>query len=365
MEPGRAPARAGAPGNSNGGGETRRRSSQSARNTDPGARRGVGTDAARYPVGTDRRSGGTRAGRDEGRGIPLTTERARDPGASPPPPGTEPGDPSRPAPGVIEELKRVRDRALALLRAHVALLKAEIGEIAADLKVIAALGGVILAIALFAAQLLAIGGTLFLGEWLFGSIGWGVLDGLLLALAIIVAAAMTLVAAPRRVIGVPFVLAVIVWIVVAVVLGSNVGRRTAADAATRWFPGLDHAWAPDILGVVVVAIVLALVLLVALGRVGGPGGAVAGLVLGAIAGAFAGWGWTGITFSWHGAAALGLTIGLLAWIALMPAWMLRAHVDPTARFRRLWPRRSYESAMETKDWLEAEWQRRRARLGSR
>ncbi len=307
-----------------------------------------------------------RAARTQGGGIPLTTERAQDPTfPPPPPPGAAPGDPSRPAPGVIDELKRVKDRAMALVHAHIALLKAEIGDIVSELKIIAALAGVILALAFFASQLVAIGGTLFLGEWIFGSIGWGVVHGALLSLAMIVAAAMVLVQAPRSVIAVPFVLAAIVGVVVSIVLGSNVARRVAGDVGTRSFHGLNQAWAPDIIGVVVVAVVLGLVGLIVLGRAGGIGGAVFGLIAGAITGAFAGWGWTGITFSWHGAVAIGLTIGLLAWIALMPTWMLRARVDPTARFRKLWPRESYASAMETKDWLEAEWQRRRARLGSR
>ncbi len=302
----------------------------------------------------------------QGGGIPLTTERAQDSAfPPPPPPGTEPGDPSRPAPGVIDEIKRVKDGAMALLHAHVALLKAEIGEITSQLKVIAALAGLILTLALFATQLVAIGGTLFLGEWIFGSIGWGVVHGALLSLAMIVAAAMVLVRAPRSVVSVPFILAAIIGVVVSVVLGSNVARRVAGDVATRWFPGLAAGWAPDIIGVVVVAIVLGLVGLIVLGRAGGIGGAVFGLVAGAITGAILGWGWTGIRFSWHGAVAIGFTIGLLAWIALMPAWMFRSHVDPTARFRKLWPHESYESAMETKDWLEAEWQGRRARLGSR
>ena len=256
---------------------------------------------------------------------------------------------------------------MGLARAHVDLLKAELDGIVAELKVIAALAGVILAVAFFLSLLLAIGGTLFLGEWLFGSIGWGVALGALFSIALILAAAMVLVGAPRRVVVTPLAWGVVVGVLAAVVLGANLARRAADQAGTQLrsgaLPNLDPAWAPAVVGIVVVAVVLGVIGLIALGRVGGPGGAVAGLVLGVIAGALVGWGWAGLTFSWHGAVAVGITVGLLAWIALMPAWMFRAGVDPTARFRRLWPKESYETAMETKDWLESEWAKRRARLG--
>ncbi len=256
---------------------------------------------------------------------------------------------------------------MGLARAHVDLLKAELDGIVAEIKVIAALAGVILAVAFFLSLLLAIGGTLFLGEWLFGSIGWGVALGALLSVALIEAAAMVLVGAPRRVFVTPLGWGVVAGIVVSAVLGANLARRAAEHVGTQLrsgaLPSLDPAWAPAVVGTVAVAIVLGVIGLIALGRVGGPGGAVAGLVLGAIAGGLIGWGWTGLTFSWHGAVAIGITVGLLAWIVLMPVWMLRAGVDPTARFRRLWPKESYETAMETKDWLESEWAKRRARLG--
>ena len=254
-----------------------------------------------------------------------------------------------------------------LARAHLDLLRAELDGILAEIKVIAALAGVILAMAFFVSLLLAIGGTLFLGEWLFGSIGWGVALGALGSIALIVAAAMGLVGAPRRVVVTPLGWGVALGVVVAVVLGANLARRAAEQVGTQLrsgaLPHLDPAWAPAVVGIVALAIVLGVIGLIALGRVGGPGGAVAGLVLGVIAGALIGWGWAGLTFSWHGAVAIGIAVGLLAWIALMPAWMLRAGIDPSARFRRLWPKESYETAMQTKEWLETEWQKRRARLG--
>jgi hypothetical protein len=268
---------------------------------------------------------------------------------------------------VRAQLTRTKDAALGLARAHLALLRAEIGEILDEVKMIAGLAGVILVIALFAVQLVAIGGTLFLGEWLFGSIGWGVLDGLLLSIALIVAAAMAIIEAPRRVTLGPFAIALVLGMIVSLALGANLARRGAVNAADHLRAGssvtLDPTWAPDLLGAIVGAIVVGIILLIVVGRVAGGGWAFGGLVLGAVVGAVIGWWVAGIAFSWQGAVAVGLTFGLLAWIALMPIWMLASDVDPTARFRRLYPRQSIDAANETKTWLENEWAKRRARLG--
>jgi hypothetical protein len=325
--------------------------------------------SARYAVVTEQRPAPrcvrARAGP---RGSPLTTERAHDPAASDP--GAVPlehGPVERTAPGVRASLRGVRVAVTALIAAHVTLLKAELEGLVAELKVIAALAGAILVLALFVAQLLAIGGALFVGEWLFGSLGWGIVHGTLLAIALIVATAMLLVETPRRVIVTPLVLALIVGMAVTVALGANLARRGAEQLSAQLrsgpLPHLDPAWAPAVVGAAAGAVVLALVGLVLLGRLGGTGGAVAGVVVGAISGGLLGWGWTGLTFSWQGAVAIGVAVGLLTWIALMPAWMLRAEIDPTARFRRLWPRESYAAALETKDWLEKEWAKRRSGLG--
>jgi hypothetical protein len=258
---------------------------------------------------------------------------------------------------------------MGLARAHLGLLRTELQGIVADLKVIALLVGGILALAFFLSVLLTVGGTLFVGAWVFGSIGWGVALGGLLALALVVALAILVIGAPGSMVTAPLAWGAVAGLAAAVVLGANLARRVAEHVGSLLragpLPDLDPAWAPALVGIVTLAVILGVVGLVTLGRAGGSGGAVAGLVLGVIAGALIGWGWAGLTFSWHGAVAIGIAIGLLAWIVLMPLAMLRAGIDPTARFRRLWPKESYDAAVETKDWLESEWQKRRARLGRR
>ena len=66
------------------------------------------------------------------------------------------------------------------------------------------------------------------------------------------------------------------------------------------------------------------------GAQAGRGGVVSGLVLGLILGALAGWLCGGIAFSRHGAAAIGLTVGALAWPLISG---LRATTDLNQRFQ--------------------------------
>ena len=218
--------------------------------------------------------------------------------------------------------------------------------------------------AVFMGLLLSIGGALFLGEWLFGSLGWGVLDGLLLSMGLIVVAGLAILGTRGRLLGTSFVAAIVVGIVAAVILGSNVIRQGAGQVAINLRLGLDPSWAPAVVALLAGAIVVGIIGL-ALGSRGGVGGALAGLVLGAVIGLLVGWFCGGITFSRHGAAAIGLTCGALAW-PIFSGWRAwRAGLDPAARFQRLWPRRSYEAALETKAHLEDEWTRRRNALSRR
>ena len=76
---------------------------------------------------------------------------------------------------------------MGLLRAHVDLAKAEAEEIKDEVARAAALGaGGDRVCVILLAFLVPIGTILFYGDWIFGSIGWGLLHGteLLIALAV-------------------------------------------------------------------------------------------------------------------------------------------------------------------------------------
>ena len=80
-------------------------------------------------------------------------------------------------PGLGEQFGRTRSALVGLITAHVNLAKAEFGEIAGQLKRAAAFGGIALLLLFLAGMLVVIGTTLFVGEVVFHSIGWGVLLG--------------------------------------------------------------------------------------------------------------------------------------------------------------------------------------------
>jgi hypothetical protein len=255
-----------------------------------------------------------------------------------------------------------------LVRAHVDLFKAELGEIADQVKVIAALGGALAGIGLFVANLLLIGTFLFLGEWLLGSLGWGVLHGTLLGIGVMTAVALVLMTAPARLPLTAFLVSALVGLIVAVALALNLARRAAeagANAVRASVPTLDPGWAPIVVTVALLATVGGLIGLLLGVRAGGARSAILWLLGGAVVGALAGLVLGGQIFSIQGAAALGITTALVLWIALQVRGAIVAKIKPAARFERLWPRETYETALETRTWLEKEWARRRERLASR
>ena len=76
--------------------------------------------------------------------------------------------------------------------------------------------------------------------------------------------------------------------------------------------------------------------------------AIAGLtVLGAALGAF-----TAITFGPQVGAAIGITIGYVAWMALMGADAARTGIDVEALKNRFTPVQTIETSKETLEWLQ-------------
>ena len=258
--------------------------------------------------------------------------------------------------GLGEQLGRLRGAVEGLLRAHVDLARAEFSEIAGEVKRMAGLAGLAFAFLLYALLLLSVGLPLFLGDWLFGSIGWGILHGLLFALAVAAAALSAALGASGRSIWLSVAGGVAVAVAVTLALGSDVAVRGAEELAARGQEAarvsLPAGWATPIAAVIggaVIGAVLFLVVGVALRRSlrGAPGllldGAVVGALLGAISGA--------AHYTWQVSAAIGITVGLIVWIAATVAGV--TGLDLTARFAGLTPTTTIETARETWEWVRA------------
>lgn len=311
-----------------------------------------------------------------------------------------------------------------LVSAHIGLLKTEIGVIVEQVKIIALLAGMMLGLALLLATLLYTGIWLFLGEWLFGSIGWGLLHGALATLGIIAALGLVMIGNTPRVPVMALGLAVLLGTLLSILFGTNLLRSASVALADALEPALrldasamnglhvtllamaavmgilgflagiragilsaigglligavggalfgfalggdslDAAY-PMLAGALVGLVVLGLIGLMLGARTAGAGGALSGfallgmlgVALGAILGA--------VTFDLRGAAAIGVTLGLLSWLAFQGILAAREGIDPTKRFGRLVPNETMAAANETRSWLGQEWQRQRSKLTKR
>src|SRR6185295_1417748 len=149
--------------------------------------------------------------------------------SAPPPPPPPRSDP----PGLREQIAATVAAARGMVQAHVDLARAEFEEIGDQVKRVAALGGLAAGILVFLGFFFPIGLLLFLGEWLFGSIGWGVLLFTELGVAVALTAVVVALGVPGSKIGPPILVSVLVGAVLAVVLGlalTNEGWTRLGDA---------------------------------------------------------------------------------------------------------------------------------------
>src|SRR6187397_1750269 len=137
---------------------------------------------------------------DRTRSTPMDDPNAT-PEPTPPPTAPPPRGPRTKPPGLTEQLKATRDAAMALVMAHVDLAKAEAGQIAGEVGRVAAVGALAIALVIFAVFLVVIGTSLWLGEWLLGSMGWGVLHGFLLFVSVALAAVLIALGVSGRRVG--------------------------------------------------------------------------------------------------------------------------------------------------------------------
>jgi hypothetical protein len=178
------------------------------------------------------------------------------------PPSTGRSKAKRPPdpPGLREQIGSTRDSAKRLLDAHVELAKAEFEEIGDAIKRAAVLGGVAIGALLVAALLLTVGLPLFLGEWLFGSIGWGVLLGLLLLVAIAMTAGLAAIGIEASRLGRSILIGVAAAIVVALVLGANLTNLAWSALGDRLLPTVGAESRPLVTALVTAPVVLGVVI---------------------------------------------------------------------------------------------------------
>ncbi len=237
---------------------------------------------------------------------------------------------------------------MRLVVAHIDLAKAEAQAIGDEIKKVAALAGIAFAVVVCALILALVGTALFLGEWLLGSIGWGVLHGLLLFTAIAVACGLAAVGVSGGRIGRAFVLGLIVAVVVGVVLALALPNRAYVSLGDSALPGIEPGVRPLVVGLLVVGGIGLLLGVIGAIRGGGVGAVVGGVLVGLLLGAL-----SAVDVGPQVGAGIGIAFGYVVWIAVMAMDVAQSGVDVEALKARFYPKQTIETSKETLAWLQS------------
>jgi hypothetical protein len=275
--------------------------------------------------------------------------------------GSEKSADSRP-PGLGEQFGRTRTALLGLVSAHFKLLSAELSEIMSEVKRAAALGGAALGLLFLTGILATVGSILWLDEWIFGSIGWGVLHGSGFMIAVAVTLVMLIIpnSVPRLGSGmfIALVVAVVVFLLLWLQLTSRASGWVGSNffGSLTWFDGhaVSAADRPIAAAVIVVAVVFAVVGAVvgaslgsgSLGRVASAiGVAIIGAVVGGLLGAM-----LGVPMSWGISIAVALAVFLIVY-PILGAILVLKNADFEELKKRLLPTQTIETTKETIEWV--------------
>ena len=274
----------------------------------------------------------------------------------PAPVATPGGSAGRP-PGLRAQIGAVRLAVFRLVQSHIELAKAEFSEILEEVKRLAIGAGVAFALLIYIGMLVPVGTTLFFGEWLFGSLGWGVLHGTELAIAIGLTAAFGSMRLSTRTIAGWYLAGLVIGVLVALVFGLGLVHEAWHQLAQNAAPNLAPDTAPLVVAAVVTAVVIGvLAFLIALLRHSGIGMAFRLLFVGLIGGLLLG-AFTAISFSPQVGAALGLAVGLAIWSIGMIAAVANGGIDFEGLKTRLYPQQTIDTTKETLEWVREQTQR--------
>ena len=269
------------------------------------------------------------------------------PGAPAPTGNTPAGDP----PGIRAQVGATFEAGRRLLNAHVELARTELGEIASSVGRMVGLFALAGGGMLLASFLLIFGGLLWLGDWLFGSIGWGVLLGFLLLLDVALMAALAALDVSGKRLGASAGLALVLGVVVGVVMAFDLSHRGWAALGDTIAPNTDPNSRAVLLAAGISAIVLGGLALATGFRSSGRR-ALTRLLIGAVLGALLGV-ITVISIPSTVGAAFGALVFLIAWPALAGRDVLRTGIDSEALKKKFTPEATIGLTKETIEWVRA------------
>lgn len=270
-----------------------------------------------------------------------------------------------------EAIGGVRAAFMRMLDAHLTLLKAELSITGKELGVIIGLAAGAFVIAVLALILLYVGSFLFFGELLFGSMGWGIIHGTLLAAAFIGFVVINLAGGEMERYGWGAAIGVAVGVIIAAVLLSNVGN-TGGESLRDWLNDtfvtedlpFGDAWLVTLGGFAVVGLIGLIAAAIGGWRSDLRGRELMTLsIVGFVLGGFIGAIWFSTRYAApDGVLGLAITVGLLTWIIAGVVLAARGGFDPEARYANLIPRESIAAFERTKDFMTEQWERQKNRM---
>jgi hypothetical protein len=185
-----------------------------------------------------------------------------------------------------------------------------------------------------------------------GSLGWGVLHGVLLLLAIAVTCVVVPLGMSGFRVGRAFVIGVAFAVLVALLLTLALPNRLYTSIGDSALPGIEVGVRPLVVGASIWAVIGLLVGLVLALRFDGWGARVGALLGGAALGALVG-AISSVDTGPQVGIGIGIAIGYLTWIGVMAADMARTGVDVEALQARFIPTKTIETSKETLAWLQS------------
>jgi hypothetical protein len=239
-----------------------------------------------------------------------------------------------------------------LVVAHIDLAKAEASQIGGQVAQAAALVAIAIVLAIGAVTLLVLGTSLFLGEWLLGSMGWGIVNGMEASLAVAMTCVLVALGISARRLVRALAIGIVAGVVVGLVLGFNLPNHLYAAVREATGVAVDPASAPLIAGAVLIGLIGLIAGIILAARRPASASTRVGIVLGltllgAALGAF-----TAITFNPQVAAGIGITVGYAVWMVVMAMDVARTGIDTEALKRRFTPTQTIETSKETLEWLQ-------------
>jgi len=273
--------------------------------------------------------------------------------AGPGGPGSTPGEQPNPnePPNLRGQIGATIEAIRRLIGAHIDLAKAELGEIVDSVKRTVALAGLAFAAFLIMAVFLTFGLALFLGELLFGSLGWGVLLGATLMFDIAMVSLLAAVDVPRRRIGTAFGIAFVLGAVVGVLLALGLARAGWQYVGDQAAPTVDAGPRPLVIALAIGLIGLGIIGFV-IGLRDGMGKAIRNLIIGVLVGGILGI-LSAVSLPPNAGAAVGVLVWLIAWPILAGRDVIRHGIDTEALQKKFIPQTTIDVTKETIEWVRA------------